>query len=242
MPRFEKYGDSLGKEALKIGTLVHNAVTKLTARKKKMKEDMESIFEMIAEADSVESLSLATECLTTVLDYKMAEKDKQIFQELQKTIADLQTDVKMIESYSDNRKIFENAIQQYREKYSDENLEYDFIPVIEDCITQTKKKMDQEDANWRKRYLTLGNKSRQDVYRWKDSIKMLPGFLSDETQMDVQKLDLEADKIISDAKIEDVLQYFNKLSISEKVKCVQILTIQIQEDNSDMHLNSDEDV
>ena len=114
MPRFEKYGDSLGKEALKIGTLVHNAVTKLTARKKKMKEDMESIFEMIAEADSVESLSLATECLTTVLDYKMAEKDKQIFQELQKTIADLQTDVKMIESYSDNRKIFENAIQQYR--------------------------------------------------------------------------------------------------------------------------------
>ena len=80
------------------------------------------------------------------------------------------------------------------------------------------------------------------MYRWKDSIKMLPGFLSDETQMDVQKLDLEADKIISDAKIEDVLQYFNKLSISEKVKCVQILTIQIQEDNSDMHLNSDEDV
>ena len=237
--RFEKYGEGLGKDALIVGKQVNLAIEKLITHKKKMDDDIASVFDVVAEADSLDSLEMASECLNTVLNYTMAENDRKEFIDLQNIINSLQADIKNIESYSNNRQEFEKVAKQFLNKYSDENQDYDFIPVIEDCISKTKEIIDQEDAAWRKRYLTLGNRSRQDVYTWKENIKMLPAFLSDATKYDILKLDAEAEQIISDGKIEDVLQYFGKLSMDEQIKCVRILNNQIMKDNLDIKITSD---
>lgn len=225
--RFAKYGSSLGKQALQIGQKVHEIIIKLDEHKKKMDDDMASIFDIVAEADSVDSLDLAVECLGTVLNYTMADKDRNEFLELQKIIMALQEDIKEIESQVNNRKDFKDISKCFWEKYSGKNFDYDFLPVIEDCITKTKAIIDQKDAEWCKKNLSLGNKGRQDVFEWKDRIKMLPGYLSDATKAAIEKLDKEAEQIISDSKIEDVLLYFNKLSVSEKKKCLNILKMEI---------------
>lgn len=237
--RFEKYVAGLGKEALIVGKQVNIATEKLTAHKKKMDDDIASVFDIVAEADSLDSLELASECLNTVLTYTMAENDRKEFIDLQNKIVSLQADIKEIESYSNNRKEFEKVAEQFRDKYSNENQDYDFIPVIEDCIAKTKEKIDQKDIAWRTRYLTLGSRSRQDVYAWKENIKMLPAFLSEATKNDILKLDVEAEQIISNGKIEDVLQYFNKLTIDERKKCVCILNDSVAKDNMDTKKISD---
>ena len=69
------------------------------------------------------------------------------------------------------------------------------------------------------------------MYAWKENIKMLPAFLSEATKNDILKLDVEAEQIISNGKIEDVLQYFNKLTIDERKKCVCILNDSVTKDN-----------
>ena len=51
------------------------------------------------DADSVDSLDLAMECLATVLNYTIADKDRNEFLELEKIITVLQADIKEIESY-----------------------------------------------------------------------------------------------------------------------------------------------
>lgn len=221
--RFDKYSSDLGKQAMTIGQKVHEANVKLDAHKKKMDNDMSSIFDIVAEADSVESLDLAVECLETVLGYILTDNDRNEFLELQKIIAALQLDVKEIESCVNSRKNLEEVSDKYENKYSSEDCDYDFLPVIKDCISKTKEAMDGKDTDWCKKNLTLGQKTRQDVYDWKDRIKILPGYLSKQTMYSVEKLDEEAEQILSDGKIEDVVQYFNKLSPTEKEKCIHIL-------------------
>lgn len=39
----------------------------------------------------------------------------------------------------------------------------------------------------------------------------------------MKSMDKRADEIISDGKIEDVLQFFKKLSTSERRKCLDVL-------------------
>ena len=49
----------------------------------------------------------------------------------------------------------------------------------------------------------------------------MPEFLSDDTLAEVEKMNKEADELISEGKIEDVLFYFEKLDAKEKEECFQ---------------------
>ena len=109
-------------------------------------------------------------------------------------------------------------------KYSSEEFEYDFIAIINDTITIAKASMDEQDRTWREENVNLGDRSRQAIYTWKQRIQGLPAYLSDETLRAVKELDIEADQLISDGKIEDVVYYFDRLDYSEKGKCLDILS------------------
>lgn len=54
-------------------------------------------------------------------------------------------------------------------------------------------------------------------------IKIFAEFLPEETVAKVKVLDEEADEIISERKIEDVIFYFDKLNDNEKLECIQKL-------------------
>ena len=71
--------------------------------------------------------------------------------------------------------------------------------------------------------MTLGDKSRTNVHKWKEKIKILPEYLSDDTMAEIVKLEKEADEIISEGKIEDVVFYFEKLDVNEKQLCINKL-------------------
>ena len=52
----------------------------------------------------------------------------------------------------------------------------------------------------------------------------MPEFLSDETVIEFNKLQNEANEILSQGKIEDVVYYFEKLNDEEKETCMKKLS------------------
>ena len=55
------------------------------------------------------------------------------------------------------------------------------------------------------------------------SSQFLPEYLSEDTIAKAKKLDQEADELISESKIEDVIFYFDKLDAAEKEECIRKL-------------------
>ena len=53
--------------------------------------------------------------------------------------------------------------------------------------------------------------------------KEISEYLSEKTIERIQELDVEADEVIKDGKIDDVLYYFEKLEQSEKEECMRKL-------------------
>lgn len=51
----------------------------------------------------------------------------------------------------------------------------------------------------------------------------MPEYLSDETRNEVNELNIKAERIISEGKIEDVEFYFNKLDTDERIMCLKRL-------------------
>ena len=221
--RFSKYGKGLGKEAIAMSEAVKKQAETLKKRKEKMDNDMSSIFDIVAEAETVDGLELAVECLYTVLDYTIPEKDRTEYKTLQRLLNELMDDTKEITEKSNDRKAFEQIANQMLEKYHSEEIDYDFIPIITDCITLAKNRMDELDHKWRMENVTLGGKSRQEIHAWKRRLEDLPAYISEETKEKIKILDLEADRLISEGKIEDVVIYFDRLDSSEKRRCLDIL-------------------
>ena len=221
--RFMKFGERIGKEAIELSKQVGELAEKLKSRKSQMDDDMSSVFDTVAEAVTVEDLELAIDCLHTVLEYKIPAKERADCDELQKILNTVMSDCSLIRAASNDRQAFELLADEMIQKYSSEDMEYDFIPIIEDCITTSRSDMDNRDHDWRALNVTLGDKSRQAVHLWKQRIMVLPTFISEETLRMIKELDAEADQLISDGKIEDVVLYFDRLTDSEKLKCLDVL-------------------
>lgn len=221
--RFSKFGEGLGKEAITLSRKVRDVAEQLKNRKKEMDDDMASVYDIVYEAKTVDDIEQAYESLSKVLGYNIPDEDRADFRKLQKLLDELITDCREINGKSNNRDVFEQLAEEMVTKYESADIDYEFGTVISDSIGIAKRKMDTRDEQWRVQNVTLGNKSRQEVYAWKQRIKELPPFLSDITMKAIMSLDIEADQLISDGKIEDVVFYYERLNNDEKRKCLEIL-------------------
>lgn len=115
------------------------------------------------------------------------------------------------------------------QKYEHSEFDFEVLTIIQEVISDMEKKLNDREQEWIENVLTLGDKSRKAVHRWKEKSKYLPEFLSEETVAKVKVLDHEADEIISEGKIEDVIFYFDKLDDNEKRECIQKLQNRLNE-------------
>ena len=105
-------------------------------------------------------------------------------------------------------------------KYENSEFDFEVLPILEKVVSDIQNELDEKEKKWIANVLTLGNRSRKDVHLWKEKSKYLPGYLSDNTIVNIKELDQEADELISEGKIEDVIFYFDKLDDQEKQECV----------------------
>lgn len=219
--RTNKYILSLGKD----GTIILEALTKrvsvLEAARDRINKDISDIWDDLYEVKSSEDVDDLISRIQIVLQKGLIEADQDGLAELQVNLQELLDDINSIKEATTSRKAFIGISEEKKRKYKDSNFDFEVLPIIEGVINEIGRMLDDKEERWKKQNLSLGDKSREEIHRWKQRVQFLPEYLSDSTISAIEKLNNEADSIISEGKIEDVLFYFDKLDSKEKKDCLE---------------------
>ena len=187
---------------------------------------MMNIWDDLASAETFEDIESVIMCINAVLSYHISEKDIRDFEDLKTVLDAFAADMSALKAATSDRKQLTSVIEELRQKYSGAEIDFDVFTVLEDEVRIVTEEIDIKDAAWRSRYLTLGDKSRETIHTWRENTRVLPAFLTEETILAVEALRIEADSLISKAMIDDVVFYFRKLNVEERIRCLNLLTSQ----------------
>lgn len=221
--RILKYGETLGKDAQEIFDSINARVAELEKNSERTKRDMIDIWDDLCEIKSTDDIEDLLQRIALVLQRGISPADREGFEELQTNLNELLNDIIASKKEIQSRAKYYTESQKLLDKYRDSDFDFDVLPILDEVISNIKRDLDVSEEEWVKTELTLGDKSRQAIYRWKEKIGFLPEYLSDDTIEKVKQLDKVADDIISEGKIEDVIFYFNKLNDFEKRECIRKL-------------------
>ena len=221
--RILKYGKALGQDAQKIIDEIFIKVTELEKKRDRINQDMTDIWDDLCEIKCADDIEALLQRIEIVLKKGISSADQGGFEELQGNLKELLDDINESNKTIQSRTQYSEISNKMLEKYKNVDFDFEVIPILEEVIANIKKELDKREKNWIETELTLGDKSRQAVHRWKEKTRFLPEFLSNDTIAIVKQYDKEADDIIREGKIEDVIFYFDKLDEFEKIECIRKL-------------------
>lgn len=225
--RVSKYQNTLGRDSATIVGNLSDRITELTKFKERINQDMTDIWDDLYEVKNAEDVEDLLERIIIVLQKGISPADQSDFAGLQSNLQELLMDINQFKGATNSRKIFVEVSDKIKEKYEDSKFDFEVLPIIEDIINTILKEIDKKEERWKKENLSLGDKSRVNVHKWKEKTQYLPEYLSEDTVKKVNELTKEADVIISEGKIEDVIFYFEKLNDKEKQECMEKLNAMI---------------
>lgn len=218
--RVAKYHSSLGRNGEKIQSDVDTRVQELKNAKARIEQDISDIWDDLLEVKSSEDVSYLIERINIVLQKGISSNDESSLEEIKGNLEDFLVDIDRLSATNSSRTEFEDVSTQLREKYKDSEFDFEVYDILNEVIKVVAEKIDQKEEDWRKANLSLGDKKRASVHRWKEKTKYLPEYLSEKTYEEIKKIDAEADELIKVGKIEDVVFYFEKLNRMEKKECI----------------------
>lgn len=221
--RVKKYGVALGKDAQKIQENINDRVAALEKNHDRTMQDMSDIWDDLYEVKNADDVEMLIDNIASVLQKGIPDADRFDFEELQKNLSELLNDINEIKRVTNSRNEFKKISEDMINKYEHSEFDFEVLPIIHEVISDMENNMNVREQEWINSVLTLGDKSRKAVHKWKEKTAYLPEYLSEETIEKVKMVDKEADEIISEGKIEDVLFYFDKLDDVEKLECIQKL-------------------
>lgn len=221
--RVNKYKNSLGKDAVKIVSTLTARLEELSKAKERINKDMSDIWDDLFEVNCSDDIEDLIDRISMVLQKGISSADQSDFSELKENLQALLSDINQVKEATKSRKVFIAVSEEIKTKYEDSDFDFEVQPILEEVIEEIAKELDFKEQRWKQSNLTLGDRSRTSVHKWKEKIKILPEYLSVDTIAIVQKLEQEADEIISEGKIEDVVFYFEKLDSYERKLCINKL-------------------
>lgn len=219
--RVTKYITSLGKDGPIIQESLNKRVLALETVRNRINQDISDIWDDLYEVRNADDIQDLIERITLVLQKGIPQADQEGLAELKENLIEFLKDVDEVKESSASRKEFTSKSELIKNKYEDSNFDFEVMPIIEEIIRELSAELDKKEEEWIKNNLSLGTKSREDIHKWKQRIQFLPDYLSSKTITKVNKLNKEADELISEGKIEDVLFYFDKLNPEEKSECLE---------------------
>lgn len=221
--RVKKYGVALGKDAQKIQENINDRMAALEKNHDRTMQDMSDIWDDLYEVKNADDVEMLIDNIASVLQKGIPDADRLDFEELQKNLSELLNDINEIKRVTNSRNEFKKISEDMINKYEHSEFDFEVLPIIHEVISDMENNMNVREQEWINSVLTLGDKSRKAVHKWKEKTAYLPEYLSEETIEKVKMVDKEADEIISEGKIEDVLFYFDKLDDVGKLECIQKL-------------------
>lgn len=221
--RLGKYEAVLGKNAKKLHQSLDACILNLEESQKNIRNEMEQVWIDLDEAQKEEDIKGILSGIARVMNYSLPLKDLQDYEELKEILDLFMQDIQAIKNATNDRIQLKQVITEISDKYSNSEMDFDVVSVLEDVINRSQDYIDQKDQEWRTRNLVFKNKQRETIHDWIENTRVLPAYLKQETIDLVIKMRIEANEIISNAKIDDVLYYYDKLNDIEKKKCIELL-------------------
>lgn len=221
--RVNKFRISLGKDGENIQNTLNTRIKELETFKNRIEQDITDIWDDLPEVKNSDDIEDLIERITIVLQKGISSGDQGSLEEIKNNLVELLADVEKLNATDSSRNEFEIVSTALQEKYKESEFDFEVNDILSEVIVGVSKKLDEKEDHWKKVNLTLGNKKRENVHRWKENIKFLPEYLSEKTRQEIKVIDIEADEIIKEGKIEDVVFYFDKLDREEKLECLKKL-------------------
>ena len=221
--RIKRFGASLGKDGSRIKAQIDERVQALEAARVRIEQDITDIWDDLLEIKSSEDVQDLIDRIKLVLQKGISPQDASSLEEIRGNLEDLIVDVNNLQTTENSRATFKKVSDDLRKKYQESEFDFDVIAILEEIMQTVASKLDAKEENWKKENLTLGDNSRGAVHRWKERIRYLPEYLSEETKQKIYAMDMKADELIKVGKIDDVVFYFEKLSETEKKECLEKL-------------------
>lgn len=215
------YKSTLGKDGEIIDSSLSERVDDLKKAKDAIRQEMDAIWDSLFNIQSADDVEQMLGQLTQILQKGIPESEQEDYIELQSSLNEIMLDIERIKETTSSRKEFDVISAAIKEKYTDSEIEFDVLTIIESVVADISDQLNSKENEWKEKNLTLGDKSRESVHRWKSRIEFIPDYLSDATREEICVLDKEADEIIKVGKIDDVILYFDKLSTEEKKECFE---------------------
>jgi hypothetical protein len=221
--RIAKYKATLGKEGGSIQTSMDSRLQELENAKNRVEQDITDIWDDLTEVNCPEDIEDLIERIGIVLQKGIAPNDQGALEEVRDNLKELLADVESLFATETSRAEFVSVSEAMKEKYAESEFDFEVNSIIDEAVSTVSAKLDEKESTWVEDNLSLGDKSRGAVHKWKEKTRFLPEYLSEKTKTAIKKIDKEADEIIKEGKIEDVVFYFDKLSPDEKAECIEKL-------------------
>ena len=221
--RLKKFGTSLGKDGSKIKEQIDERVQLLDAGRVRIEQDITDIWDDLLDIKTSEDVQDLIDRINLVLQKGISPQDASSLEEIKENLEELIVDTNNLQTTENSRAAYKKLSEDLRKKYQESEFDFDVMAVLEEIMQTVARKLDSKEEKWKERNLTLGNNSREAVHSWKERIRFLPEYLSEETKQKVHTMDMKADELIKIGKIDDVVFYFEKLSETEKRECLEKL-------------------
>lgn len=223
LERVNKYATAFGTKGERYVQELTERLNDINGRKERIDRDISDVWDNLDELGDYESIDYLNDDISSILQKGLRSSDSKSLQEVQEKLQDLKRRLSEFEAKAKTRRQAKILFEEITSTCPSDDMGFDASKVIQDVYDNIVKKLDKEENNWKSQHLSLGDESREAVHRWKDSISYLPEYLSDETRNEVNELNIKAERIISEGKIEDVEFYFNKLDTDERIMCLKRL-------------------
>jgi len=221
--RVQKYKASLGKDGETIQTTLDGRVSELEKTNDRIEQDITDIWDDLPEVKISEDIEDLIERISLVLQKGISMNDQISLEEVKGNLEELLSDVERLNATDNSRSGFIQVSDELKEKYKESEFDFEVNDILDEVIKAIEERLEAKEKEWTEKNLTLGDKSRESVHKWKERTRYLPEFLSEKTAKEIKNIDEEANEIVKEGKIEDVIFYFDKLDKDEKEDCIRKL-------------------
>lgn len=172
--RVKKYGVALGKDAQKIQENINDRMAALEKNHDRTMQDMSDIWDDLYEVKNADDVEMLIDNIASVLQKGIPDADRLDFEELQKNLSELLNDINEIKRVTNSRNEFKKISEDMINKYEHSEFDFEVLPIIHEVISDMENNMNVREQEWINSVLTLGDKSRKAVHKWKEKTAYLP--------------------------------------------------------------------
>lgn len=195
--------------------------------RKEIDKEINSIKSDIKKLCYVEKIPEIQKRINKLYGRGISKIDNPEFEKFTTLSAKFNKDLDELESCNNSLVRFNELKKELLSKYSKVEFDFNQLKFIRSKIDSMSSDFSYQDVKWARENLDIEGKDRKYLILWKDKIQSLPDYLSEKTLKEIENKKILVEEILSRQNIQTVIEYFEKLSGEEKIKCLEELRIRV---------------